>query len=137
MDLRQMFDALLKKDMERFLKIYRGIVISCTSYMDAKENAYHMLFLGMCITLKGLYRVTSNLESGYGRSDVMLEAQKAGYPHVVIEFKQGKDLEKLKKEALRQILDQKYYAKLRGQVICIGIAHDKKRCEIEHLLAEN
>ena len=137
MDLRQMFDALLKKDMERFLKIYRGIVISCTSYMDAKENAYHMLFLGMCITLKGLYRVTSNLESGYGRSDVMLEAQKAGYPHVVIEFKQGKDLEKLKKEALRQILDQKYYAKLRGQVICIGIAHDKKRCEMEHLLVEN
>ena len=137
MDLRQMFDALLKKDMERFLKIYREIVISCTSYMDAKENAYHMLFLGMCITLKGLYRVTSNLESGYGRSDVMLEAQKAGYPHVVIEFKQGKDLEKLKKEALRQILDQKYYAKLRGQVICIGIAHDKKRCEMEHLLVEN
>ena len=137
LDLRQMFDALLKKDMERFLKIYRGIVISCTSYMDAKENAYHMLFLGMCITLKGLYRVTSNLESGYGRSDVMLEAQKAGYPHVVIEFKQGKDLEKLKKEALRQILDQKYYAKLRGQVICIGIAHDKKRCEMEHLLVEN
>ena len=137
MDLRQMFDALLKKDMERFLKIYRGIVISCTSYMDAKENAYHMLFLGMCITLKGLYRVTSNLESGYGRSDVMLEAQKAGYPHVVIEFKQGKDLEKLKKEALRQILDQKYYAKLRGQVICIGIAHDKKRCEMEYRVVEN
>ena len=137
MDLRQMFDALLKKDMERFLKIYRGIVISCTSYMDAKENAYHMLFLGMCITLKGLYRVTSNLESGYGRSDVMLEAQKAGYPHVVIEFKQGEDLEKLKKEALRQILDQKYYAKLRGQVICIGIAHDKKRCEMEYRVVEN
>lgn len=137
LDLRQMFDALLKKDMERFLKIYRGIVISCTSYMDAKENAYHMLFLGMCITLKGLYRVTSNLESGYGRSDVMLEAQKAGYPHVVIEFKQGEDLEKLKKEALQQILDQKYYAKLRGQVICIGIAHDKKRCEMEYRVVEN
>ena len=46
-------------------------------------------------------------------------------------------MEKLKKEALQQILDQKYYAKLRGQVICIGIAHDKKRCEMEHLLAEN
>ena len=137
MDLRQMFDALLKKDMERFLKIYRGIVISCTSYMDAKENAYHMLFLGMCITLKGLYRVTSNLESGYGRSDVMLEAQKAGYPHVVIEFKQGEDLEKLKKEALQQILDQKYYAGLHGEVICVGLAHDKKRCEMEYRVVEN
>ena len=137
LDLRQMFDALLKKDMERFLKIYRGIVISCTSYMDAKENAYHMLFLGMCITLKGLYRVTSNLESGYGRSDVMLEAQKAGYPHVVIEFKQGEDLEKLKKEALQQILDQKYYTGLYGEVICVGLAHDKKRCEMEYRVVEN
>lgn len=137
LDLRQMFDALLKKDMERFLKLYRGIVISCTSYMDAKENAYHMLFLGMCISLKGLYRVSSNLESGYGRSDITLEAQKAGYPHVVIEFKQGADLEKLKKDALQQIMDQKYYANLHGEVVCVGLAHDKKRCEMEYRLVEN
>lgn len=46
LDLQQMFDALLKKDMTRFLDLYQDIVISCTSYMDAKENAYHMLFLG-------------------------------------------------------------------------------------------
>ena len=137
LDLRQMFDALLKKDMERFLKLYRGIVISCTSYMDAKENAYHMLFLGMCISLKGLYRVSSNLESGYGRSDITLEAQKAGYPHVGIEFKQGADLEKLKKDALQQVLDQKYYANLHGEVVCVGLAHDKKRCEMEYRLVEN
>ena len=137
LDLRQMFDALLKKDMECFLKLYRGIVISCTSYMDAKENAYHMLFLGMCISLKGLYRVSSTLESGYGRSDITLEAQKAGYPHVGIEFKQGADLEKLKKDALQQVLDQKYYANLHGEVVCVGLAHDKKRCEMEYRLVEN
>ena len=58
LDLQQMFDALLKKDMERFFEIYKSIVISCTSYMDAKENAYHMLFLGMCISLRGPYRVS-------------------------------------------------------------------------------
>ncbi|HJB07416.1 MAG TPA: ATP-binding protein [Candidatus Enterocloster faecavium] len=137
LDLRQMFQALLKKDMERFLKIYRGIVISCTRYMDAKENAYHMLFLGMCITLKGLYRVTSNLESGYGRSDIILESKKAGYPHVIIEFKQGKDLERLKKEALQQIIEQKYYADLHGEVLCVGLAHDKKKCEMEYRVIEN
>lgn len=137
LDLRQMFDALLKKDMERILKIYRGIVISCTSYMDAKENAYHMLFLGMCITLKGMYRVKSNLESGYGRSDITLEAQRAGYPHVVIEFKQGDDLKRLKNEALQQILDQKYYTGLHGEVLCVGLAHDKKRCEMEYRVVEN
>ena len=136
MDLCRMFDALLKKDMEEFFEIYKNIVISCTSYMDAKENAYHMLFLGMCITLKGLYRVTSNLEMGYGRSDIRLEAASPGYPHVIIEFKQGNNLEQLKIEALKQILDNKYYIGLKGEVICIGLAHDKKRCRMEYCVLE-
>lgn len=70
LDLQRMFRCLLNKDMDGFLSIYQDIVISCTSYMDAKENAYHMLFLGMCITLRGSYEVTSNLEAGYGRSDI-------------------------------------------------------------------
>ena len=136
MDLCRMFDALLKKDMEEFFEIYKNIVISCTSYMDAKENAYHMLFLGMCITLKGLYRVTSNLEMGYGRSDIRLEAASPGYPHVIIEFKQGNNLEQLKIEALKQILDNKYYIGLKGEVICIGLAHDKKRCRMEYCVIQ-
>lgn len=33
MDLQGMFRCLLEKDMEGFLKIYRDIVISCTSYL--------------------------------------------------------------------------------------------------------
>lgn len=48
LDLKQMMSCLLNKDMKMFLSLYRDIVLSCTSYMDAKENAYHMLFLGMC-----------------------------------------------------------------------------------------
>ncbi|MDR1688771.1 MAG: ATP-binding protein [Clostridiales bacterium] len=127
-DLEKMFESLVNKNMEKFLEIYQNIVISCTSYMDASENAYHMLFLGMCITLRGAYKVSSNLESGYGRSDIILEALNANYAHVIIEFKQGKDLQRLKAEALEQILEQKYAAHLKGEVICIGLAHDKKRC---------
>lgn len=137
LDLQQMFDALLKKDMERFFEIYKSIVISCTSYMDAKENAYHMLFLGMCISLRGLYRVSSNLETGDGRSDIMLEALNAGYPHVIIEFKQGEDLEKLKIEALQQILKKRYYSNLKGEIICVGLAHNKKHCEMEYHILKN
>ncbi|WP_277406715.1 hypothetical protein [Lacrimispora xylanisolvens] len=44
MDLQQMLACLINKDMKRFFELYQDIVISCTSYMDAKENAYHMLF---------------------------------------------------------------------------------------------
>lgn len=132
LDLQQMFGCLLNRDMEMFLELYRSIVISCTSYMDAKENAYHMLFLGMCITLRGSYKVTSNLEAGYGRSDITLQALSPKDINVIVEFKQGKNIEQLKEEALKQILDNRYYTGLTGDVLCVGIAHDKKRCDIAY-----
>jgi len=128
--LSRMFDCLMKKDMERFFELYEELVISCTSYIDAKENAYHMLFLGMCMTLRGTYRVSSNIEAGYGRSDITLESKLAGYPSIIIEFKQGTDLDKLKAEALDQIFDNRYYSGLSGEVVCAGIAHDGKRCRM-------
>lgn len=137
LDLQQMLACLLKKDMKRFFKLYQDIVISCTSYMDAKENAYHMLFLGMCIALRGAYCVTSNIESGYGRSDITLKALNPSYSHVIVEFKQGEDIERLKTEALQQILDNKYYTGLQGEVICVGLAHDKKRCDMVYKILEN
>ena len=130
LELQQMFSCLLHRDTDRFLELYRKIVISCTSYLDAKENAYHMLFLGMCMTMRGSYKVTSNLENGYGRSDITLESLHRKNPHVIIEFKQGTDLDRLKNEALEQILEKKYYAPLKGEILCIGLAHDKKRCEL-------
>lgn len=132
LDLQQMFACLMNKDMEGFLRLYREIVITCTSYMDAKENAYHMLFLGMCITLRGSYKVTSNLEAGYGRSDITLQALLPKNISVIIEFKQGENIEKLKEDALQQILDNQYYTGLSGEVLCVGVAHDKKRCDIAH-----
>ncbi|PJJ29192.1 AAA family ATPase [Lacrimispora celerecrescens] len=132
LDLQQMLSCLINKDMKRFFELYQDIVISCTSYMDAKENAYHMLFLGMCIALRGAYKVTSNIEAGYGRSDITLEALMNARSHVIIEFKQGEDLERLKEEALEQIIENQYYTGLKGEVICIGLAHDKKRCSMVH-----
>lgn len=132
LDLQQMLSSLLSKDMKQFFALYQEIVISCTSFMDAKENAYHMLFLGMCIALRGTYEVTSNLEAGYGRSDITLRALNVKDISVIIEFKQGKNTELLKEEALQQILQQKYYAGLSGEVLCVGVAHDKKRCGIAY-----
>ena len=110
------------------MDVYQNLVLTSTSFMDAKENAYHMLFLGMCMTLRGSYQVSSNLESGTGRSDITLRSLKTSLPHVIIEFKQGVNVEELKEQALQQIIDQRYYAGLDGEVLCIGIAHDKKRC---------
>lgn len=136
MYLQQMLSCLINKDMKRFFELYQDIVISCTSYMDAKENAYHMLFLGMCITLRGTYKVTSNIEAGFGRSDITLEALIPAHSHVIIEFKQGEDLERLREEALQQIIDNQYYTGLSGEVLCVGLAHDKKRCSMVHKIMQ-
>lgn len=132
LDLQQMLSCLLKQDMKGFFGLYQNIVISCTSYMDAKENAYHMLFLGMCITLRGKYEVKSNIEAGYGRSDITLQALSSENIHVILEFKQGEDIERLKEDALQQIMDQKHYTGMSGKILCVGVAHDKKRCSIAH-----
>ena len=130
--LHEMFRHLFERNMDAFMKTYSGLVVSCTSYFDARENAYHMLFLGMCISLSNLYRIKSNIESGVGRSDIIMESLSAGRPHIVIEFKQGEAVDALKEEALRQILDNQYYSSLHGEILCIGIAHDKKKCSIAH-----
>lgn len=132
LDLQQMLSCLLNKNMIRFFELYQKIVISCTSYMDAKENAYHMLFLGMCIALRGSYEVRSNIEAGHGRSDITLQALTPNNIHVILEFKQGEDVERLKEDALQQIMDQEYYTGLAGEVLCVGVAHDKKKCSMSY-----
>lgn len=93
--------------------------------------------LGMCMTLRGRYEVTSNLEAGFGRSDITLKAMVSGAPNVVMEFKQGDNLEGLANQALEQILEQQYYYTLKGKVLCIGIAHNKKQCSIVHKMIDN
>jgi hypothetical protein len=54
------------------------------------------------------------------------------HSHVIIEFKQGEDLERLKEEALQQIIENRYYTGLKGEVICVGLAHDKKKCSMNY-----
>ena len=97
-----------------------------------------MLFLGMAISVSGMYKVMSNLEAGDGRPDIVMESlQPEMRPHIVIEMKQGENLERLKQEALRQIFEKNYYVKLKGKVLCVGLAHSKKRCELVYEEIEN
>lgn len=130
--LAEMFYYLIQeRNLEEFQKVYKRIVSSCTSYFDAKENAYHMLMLGMCVYLSGTYEINSNLEAGKGRSDITLKAKEPGYPHIIMEFKQGEDLEKLSRQALEQIHEKEYYDGLAGEILLLGVAHNKKDCVIQ------
>lgn len=130
--LSQMFGSLIiLKDISQFTQIYKRIVLTATSYYDAKENAYHMLMLGMSVYLSDRYEIFSNLETGKGRCDILLKARVPGYPHIIMEFKQGVNLSALSEEALEQMKVQQYFAGLSGEILLMGIAHDKKDCEIQ------
>ena len=127
-----MFNALSSGNMDKFLIIYQKIVYDYISYYDIKhENSFHNFFLGMAISTTGMYKIKSNMETGDGRGDIVMESlHPDDRPHIVIEFKQGANIDELKQVALDQIFEKKYYAKLQGSVLYIGLAHDMKKCAL-------
>ncbi|MCL1949322.1 MAG: PD-(D/E)XK nuclease domain-containing protein [Turicibacter sp.] len=118
--------------MEEFLENYREIVWECTNIFDTAEQAFHSLFLGMAVSLYGMYEwPVSNRESGLGRSDIMVKSLNPEIrPHLVVEYKIGKNLEQAKKDALQQIFDRKYPQTLKGPILCLGIAHNGKEADM-------
>jgi len=137
--LYEMFQYLIAKDIVNFKEIYQSLVLDYTSYNDSRENAYHMLLLGMTFSIEHLYRISSNIEAGHGRPDIRMESKNKNNPHIIVEFKkckEGGNIENLKDEALQQILDNKYHRSLSGEVLCLGIAHDIKRCDVAYKIIE-
>ena len=142
-DLQAMFGALIDSDMDEFLKIYRTLIVRYVSFHDTAihenvepENSYHMLFLGMCMSMLGMYKPRSNREDGDGRSDIIMASlEPHRRPHIIVEFKRLKEAGDLKKEAgiaLNQIFTNRYYSDLKGETLCIGIAHFGKKAELSH-----
>ena len=84
------------------------------------ENFYHGFVLGLMVSQKKDYIVTSNRESGFGRYDIMLEPkdkENIKLPGIVIEFKvinsrKESSLEDTVNEALKQIEEKNYDAEL-------------------------
>ena len=134
--LTDLLVSLMDGEMDEFLKIYQRLVLESTSYYDNKENAYHMLFLGMVMNLRELYDIKSNVEVGYGRTDIVMISKSPERPNIVIEFKQGENVDELKLEALKQIHEKQYYEGLTGDIMCLGVAHDKKSVRIAHELIQ-
>ena len=121
------------------MEMYQRLILEHVSFHDLPndnenamaENSFHMLFLGMSISVSNMYRIKSNRETGDERSDILMTSlQPDERPHIIIEFKQGENLPKLAAEALKQIFKNRYYAAVTGKVLCIGISHDKKKCEL-------
>ncbi len=86
------------------------------------ERFYHGFVLGLLVTLRNRYVLTSNRESGFGRYDVMLEPRKREDDAILLEFKvqdpeDEAELSDTVAAALKQIADKQYETALTAKGI--------------------
>ena len=137
---RNTMEALKKNKIYSFEKYLQNILLKSTSYYDTgNEDFYHGLILGMTLYLDRDYYVTSNRESGLGRYDVTIEPKNKNNRGYILEFKVSKiekDLEKVSKEAIEQIIDKKYDTQLKERgikdITFLGIAFFGKILKVSH-----
>jgi hypothetical protein len=139
-----MLTYLTTGDLDSFTAIFYDFVAKSFSIFDVSGNEpekfYHGFVLGMLVSLKNSYTITSNRESGYGRYDVMLMPHDHNKHGIIIEFKktnqaQHQTLEDAAANALQQIEQRQYATQLRNHgintCICLGIAFEGKRTFIK------
>ena len=138
---RELINSLVKGDMYRFEERLKYIFMTSPSHFDFKQEEanYHLFILGMLIQLKREYKVKSNLETGYGRTDVLVlpyDRNKLGF---VFEFKVSKNIEELEikaEEALKQIDEKNYEVIMQEEKINhyfkIGMSFYKKDLAIKY-----
>ncbi len=141
--LDELDEMLQKGEYEGFKSYLERFLESGLSYYDVarseSERFYKGFLLGLLSIAVNGYVVESEVESGYGRLDVVIypKDRRYGKYAAVFEVKrvdEEKELEELAKEALRQIKERKYYKKMRRlgyKVIGFGIAFCGKKVAIE------
>ena len=100
----------------RLQKLVTGLV-SSHDIGKMPEAVFHAFVLGMLATLREVYEIRSNAETGYGRADIVMRPKKEEkFPYgYVIEFKSvGKEdeMEIAAGSALSQIETKEYYTSL-------------------------
>ena len=127
-ETNEFIKALINGDVESMNAYMNKVTLKTISYFDSgnspsdeePERFFHGLVLGLMVDQTENYIITSNMESGYGRYDIMLEPidkSNENLPCIVIEFKvinpkKEKTLEETVEAALNQIEDKGYDAEL-------------------------
>ena len=138
--LEQLCDAFVNKNVEKIEQIFGDYLWNTISIRDTavakekKENFYHGILLGL-LGYKSSWLIKSNAESGIGYSDILVEVP-TNRTGIVIELKyaEGGDMDAACEEAMRQIEEKGYVAKLKQDgmrnFIRYGIACFKKDCRV-------
>ena len=138
--LSDLMEALIENKIDEYEERLQEVLLTSVSYNDTKkgnEAFYHGLIMGMGLYLEGEYITKSNIESGLGRYDFLVEPKNKSKRAFIMEFKSTDSVEKLEeisKEALRQIEDKKYDISLKQkgikEITYIGIAFCGKEIKI-------
>lgn len=133
-------DAFIRGDAEAVEEQFNAYLLKTISIRDTnvrkgkKENFYHGILLGL-LSHREDWWVRSNVESGDGFSDILVESEEKGIG-IVIEMKypDGGDLTDGCKSALEQISRMGYETRLLqdgiGKILRYGIACNRKKCKV-------
>ena len=137
-----LMESLIENKIEDYEENLQEILLTSVSYNDTKkgnEAFYHGLIMGMGLYLEGEYITKSNIESGLGRYDFLIEPKNKSKRAFIMEFKSTDSVEKFEevsKEALKQIEDKKYDISLKQngikEITYIGIAFCGKQIKISY-----
>ena len=140
--LLYLMEALTENRIDEYEERLQEILLTSVSYNDTKkgnEAFYHGLIMGMGLYLEGEYITKSNIESGLGRYDFVIEPKNKAKRAYIMEFKATDNIEKLEevsKEALRQIENKKYDISLKQNgikdITYMGIAFCGKQIKISY-----
>jgi len=148
-----MSNALREGNISEFEKHLKEVLLENVGIFDVsgiyREQFYHGLMLGIILTLKNEYEITSNNFAGKGRYDLLLKPKnlKKRKEGIILELKvvnamenlsEDKIFEKLENEcdiALQQIEDKEYDSVLKNagveNILKIGIAFFGKEVAVK------
>jgi len=140
-DITELLQALKNDDIVDFERRLQDLVLGILSFYDVTkkhpEAVYHTFMLGILANLRGGYRLVSNVESGYGRADILMLPKREGLTGKIIELKSlhsDEDIDKAHVSAFDQIADKKYETQLREtgvtNIVRIVIAVQGKNVQV-------
>ncbi|MCF0169303.1 MAG: AAA family ATPase [Fusobacterium varium] len=145
-NIGDMKQALQSKNINHIINILEEVVVNAMSFYDTSkkyENSYQTLLSGFMYGLNSFYQVLPNVESGYGRADIILKPRNKNWAGYIFELKRANDND-MKMEAekvLNQIEDKKYDNILKNEeikdIIKIGLVFKGKKVESSYSYEKN
>ena len=140
--LAGLYEAFEKGDAEAIEKLLNRQLITTVSFYDAYESFYHGFLLALLSTCVD-WCVSSNAETGRGRSDITVERRdrELGFVIEIKEVRTRVKLDEARAAAMRQAEDRDYAAVMLRYgvetVFTYGIAFCDKRCKVAVKRVEN